>query len=53
MDSRARLPFAKVDCVGDEPAFDLIMMECSSQFDDINFNFGGKDFALTVSELCA
>lgn len=24
-------------------------MECSQTFDDINFYFGGEDFALTVS----
>lgn len=41
--------FPQVDCENGAPDFDIIMMECSSEFNAINFYFGGKDYALTVS----
>lgn len=38
----------QVDCVEDFEEIELILMECNSQFDDVNFFFGGDDFAFTV-----
>lgn len=38
----------QVDCVDDASSVELIFMECEADFGDINFYFGGEDFALTV-----
>ncbi|CAB1110981.1 unnamed protein product [Ectocarpus sp. CCAP 1310/34] len=40
-----------MDCVSNPREVELILMECDSEFDDINFSFGGDDFALTSNEL--
>ncbi|CAN0286520.1 unnamed protein product [Scytosiphon promiscuus] len=37
-----------VDCLNDPSAVELIFMECEADFGDVNFFFGGDDFALTV-----
>ncbi|CAN0571593.1 unnamed protein product, partial [Laminaria digitata] len=36
-----------IDCVEDATSIDIIVMDCAAEFDDINFFFGGNDFALT------
>lgn len=43
----------QIHCLEDARDVDLILMECNSEFDDINFYFGGDDFALTVSATVA
>lgn len=42
------LPYGQIDCVDDARSVELIFLECEADFDDINFDFGGEDFALTV-----
>ena len=35
--------------MNDAEDVELILLDCDSEFDDINFFFGGDDFTLTVS----
>lgn len=39
----------QVDCSQEAADIELIVMDCATTFDNINFYFGGEDFALTVS----
>ncbi|CAB1111798.1 unnamed protein product [Ectocarpus sp. CCAP 1310/34] len=40
-----------IECMNDPREVELILVECATDFDDINFFFGGDDFALTETEL--
>ncbi|CBJ33882.1 expressed unknown protein [Ectocarpus siliculosus] len=40
-----------IECMNDPRDVQLILVECATDFDDINFFFGGDDFALTETEL--
>ncbi|CAM9937283.1 unnamed protein product [Ectocarpus fasciculatus] len=40
-----------IQCMDDPREVQLILVECATDFADINFYFGGDDFALTETEL--
>ncbi|CAM9829823.1 unnamed protein product [Ectocarpus fasciculatus] len=40
-----------MDCMSSPSEVELILMECDSEFGDINISFGGDDFTLTSNEL--
>ncbi|CAM9408921.1 unnamed protein product, partial [Hapterophycus canaliculatus] len=40
-----------VDCLDDPGAVQIILAQCTADFGDIKFSFGGDDFILTANEL--